>query len=203
MPTSFVEVVDRWRARETWTDAGRVLAAAPAAIVQTVATMFVVIYTVALTPIGVGLVALPFVRIAVTRRAAAARARTGLRDRDDPEADDDRGPADGRSIREAIRWALSTRARREVGFLLADGPIALLTALLVLAIFYLIGRALLEASFIVVWPSALHGAWGGSVVGALVVHCGPGVVAGIWGTRPIRWAGSLQPRVARALLRRV
>lgn len=187
-----------WRRREPWSAVGHVLVAAPVSIVVSVGTMFAVIYTAVLLPIGVGLLALPLLRGAVTRRVAAVSGAHGADD-GGPATPDHPRPGEGR-LRASIRWAFGARARREVAFLLADGPIAGVAALLVLGVFYLITRALLELSFVVVWPAALHGAWGGSVAGALLVHCAPGAVMLIVGPRVIGWAASLRPRAARALL---
>lgn len=190
-----IKLIRAWRARPTWAAAGRVLTALPMAAVTGVVTMFAVIYTAVLLPVGIGFLALPLLRAGVRWRVAAARRRVG----DGAAAEGCSPPREGR-VRGAVQWALGPSGRREVGFLLADAPIAVLAALLVLGVFYLIGRALLELSFLVVWPSALHGAWGGSVAGALVVHCGPGVVMAVVGPRVITWAASLRPRTARALV---
>jgi hypothetical protein len=69
----------RCRARPTWATAGRVLAAVPMAAVTGVVTMFAVIYTAVLLPVGIGFAALPLLRTWVGWRVAAARRRAGTR----------------------------------------------------------------------------------------------------------------------------
>ena len=85
-----------------------------------------------------------------------------------------------------VRQLRSRRTYAELALTAVGGPTAIVGVVVVLGSWYLVVRALLEVVFIFTWPSAFDNAWGGSPVGALLVHTLPGALAWCVGPMAIR-----------------
>jgi hypothetical protein len=109
-------------------------------------------------------------------------------------------PERGTVIARLLARARDARARRQIGYFLLAGPVGLGSALVACGTLYLIGRAAAELLFIPLWPAALRDAWGGSVLGALFVHCGPGLIALVAGPTVIEKTAYAQGRLVRRYL---
>lgn len=106
----------------------------------------------------------------------------------------------GNPFRRAIATAALPRTYRRLLAVLLGGLTGLVTALVALGCWYLLLRGLLEVVFVATWPAALDNAWGGSRLGALLVHTLPGVIAWFSGPFLICQASYARARLLRSLV---
>ena len=169
-------------------------------LVGTVVTVFGLIYSVAFAVFGIGLLLFSLLATACDRlllvESERAQRLLGVAVHCPPSHPD----TDGNPFRRAIATATRLRTYRRLLAVLLGGVTGLVTALVALGCWYLVLRGLLELSFVIVWPEALDNAWGGSRLGALIVHTLPGVIAWLAGPFLIRQAGRARAQLLRSLV---
>ena len=106
----------------------------------------------------------------------------------------------GNAFSRAIARVRRPRTYRRLLAVFLGGPTGFITALVALGCWYLVLRGLAEVVFVAVWPEALDNAWGGSRVGALIVHTLPGALAWFAGPFLIRRANDGRTQVFRVLV---
>jgi hypothetical protein len=169
-------------------------------LVGTVVTVFGLIYSVAFAVFGIGLLLFSLLTTACDRlllvESERAQRLLGVAVHCPPLP----GDTGGNPFRRAIVMATRLRTYRRLLAVLLGGVTGLFTALVALGCWYLVVRGLLELSFVVVWPEGLDHAWGGSRLGALIVHTLPGVIAWLAGPFLIRQAGHARAQLVRSLV---
>jgi hypothetical protein len=108
--------------------------------------------------------------------------------------------ASGNAFGRAIARVRRPRTYRRLLAVFLGGLTGFITALVALGCWYLALRGLAEVVLLATWPEALDNAWGGSRVGALIVHTLPGVLAWFAGPFLIRRANYGRSQVLRLLL---
>jgi Putative sensor len=98
-----------------------------------------------------------------------------------------------------VRQLRSKRTYADLALTALGGPTAIIGVVVVLGSWFLVVRALLEVVFIFTWPSAFDNAWGGSPLGALLVHTLPGAVAWWVGPLAIRATNRMRASTVLAL----
>jgi hypothetical protein len=102
-------------------------------------------------------------------------------------------------LERVVRQLRSKRTYADLALTALGGPTAIVGVVVVLGSWFLVVRALLEVVFIFTWPSAFDNAWGGSPLGALLVHTLPGVVAWWVGPSAIRTTNRMRASTVLAL----
>ncbi|MFZ0388141.1 MAG: sensor domain-containing protein [Solirubrobacteraceae bacterium] len=176
------------------------LASLPIGVIGCAGMFFGLVYTVALSFVGIGVVLSVFVARAARAGGRFERDRARRYLGIEIAEPGDPPPTEGTMIARLLAPIRDVRTRREVGYFLLVGPVGVGSALVAGGTLYFIGRAIVELLFIPFWPDALHGAWGGSALGALFVHCAPGVIALVAGPTVIERTAYAQGRLIRRRL---
>jgi hypothetical protein len=190
--------VRSWFAAPLWRLVLYSLVSLPIGILGCVLMFFGVLYSVVLAPIGLILFLLPTAAARLLARSERRRARRylGLTVAEPaPQAQTKR-----HLYARGVAGVRDEHARREVLHFLLAGPVGLGVTAVAAGSLFLIGRGLAELAFIPLWPAAFDDAWGGSMAGALFVHCSPGVIALIAGPWAIARATGAQGRLVHRLL---
>jgi hypothetical protein len=108
--------------------------------------------------------------------------------------------AGGNALSRAMSKVRRPTTYRRLLAVFLGGPTGFVTALVALGCWYLALRGLAEVVFVFTWPEALDNAWGGSRVGALIVHTLPGVLAWFAGPLLIRRTNYGRAQVLRLLV---
>ena len=167
-------------------------------LLGSVVVIFGLIWSVASAPLGLGFVLFLVVaglcqRVAVWEgRRASALVGAPWRPPMPPRTERN-------WFKRVVRRLRSRRTYAELALAAVGGPTAIVGVVVVLAAWFLSVRAVLEVVFVFAWPSALEDAWGGSPLGALLVHTLPGVVAWFFGPIAIRKTNRVRAAVVLTL----
>jgi heme A synthase len=154
-------------------------------LLGSVVVTFGLIWSVAFAPIGLGF-ALFLAVAAFCRRVASWEGRRASALVGASWCPAMPPQAEANWFERLVRSLRSKRTYAELALTALGGPTAIVGVVVVLGSWFLAVRAVLEVVFIFAWPSAFDDAWGGSPLGALLVHTLPGVVAWLVGPIAIR-----------------
>jgi len=190
--------VSGWLQRDARHEATYALGSLGVGIFGSVVVTFGLIWSIAFAPVGLGFVLFLFVA-AFCQRVASWEARRASALLGTSRVPKMQPRTEMNLFKRVVRQLRSKRTYAELALTALGGPTAIVGVVIVLGSWFLAVRALLEIAFIFTWPSAFDDAWGGSPLGALLVHTLPGVVAWCFGPMAIRKTNRMRASMVLAL----